>query len=92
MRLPWQKRPKLSPDEIGARCPSCHCELPVSFEQRLLLADSQPCWLFCPLCVRLVAGQAFTRKSAEAGASGALASESVKTSTNSRAQALAQPA
>jgi hypothetical protein len=92
MRLPWQKRPTLSADEIGARCPSCRCELPVSFEQRLLLADSQPCWLFCPLCVRLVAGQAFARKSAEAGASGALEGEPVKTSSHSRPQTVAQPA
>lgn len=69
MWLPWKKRPKLSPDEIGARCPDCHCELPVSFEQRLLLADGQPSWLFCPVCVRLVAGQAFVRKATEANAS-----------------------
>jgi hypothetical protein len=90
MRLPWFRRPKLSPDEIGARCPSCHCELPVTFEQRLLLADRQPSWLFCPLCRRLVAGQPFARKSGEPASSGASAREPVKIS--SRPQTVAQPA
>lgn len=93
MRLPWKKRPKLSPDEIGARCPDCRCELPVSFEQRVLLADNQPCWLFCPLCVRLVAGQAFARKPDEAKVpSTAPTAETVRSGSRLRLQAIDQTA
>jgi hypothetical protein len=63
MRLPWiiRKR-KRAIGDIGARCPQCHCELPLMFEQSLLLADDKRVWLFCPICARTVAGEGFFRQ------------------------------
>jgi hypothetical protein len=40
VRFPWMKRsPQPTAREIGARCPGCRCELPVTFEQAMRLAD-----------------------------------------------------
>lgn len=63
MRLPWKRSGKLKPSaqEIGATCPGCQCELPLTYEQRLLLADGGPAWPFCPVCARIVSADAFTR-------------------------------
>lgn len=63
MRFLWKRSGKLkpSPQEIGARCPGCRCELPLTYEQRLLLADGGPAWPFCPVCARIVSADAFTR-------------------------------
>lgn len=58
----WKRSGKLkpSPQDIGARCPGCRCELPLTYEQRLLLVDGGPAWLFCPVCARIVSAEAFT--------------------------------
>ena len=63
MRLPWKRarKPKPTPQEIEGRCPGCRCELPLTYEQRLLLAAGAPAWPFCPLCARIVSADAFTR-------------------------------
>lgn len=59
MRWPWDNRKrKLTPDLISAKCPHCGCDLAVTFEQRILLADGQPIWPFCPICTQVVAAKA----------------------------------
>lgn len=56
MRLDWfKRRKKPSPSEVGARCPNCHCSLPIMYEQAMLLAGGKLVWLFCPVCMRIVA-------------------------------------
>jgi len=64
VRLPWTRsaKPRPSPRHIGARCSGCRRELPLTYEQGLLLADDRPVWLFCPLCARIVWAEAFTRE------------------------------
>ena len=63
MRLPWKRSGNARPPrDIGAKCPGCRCELPLTYEQRLLLDDAAPVWLFCPLCTRIVSAEAFTRE------------------------------
>ena len=42
---------------VVARCPHCHSELPLGLEQSAWLRGDGHLWLFCPLCVRIVAGQ-----------------------------------
>jgi predicted nucleic acid-binding Zn-ribbon protein len=49
--------------DIGARCPGCDSELPLTFEQQILLRSGQKPWLFCPACRRIVAGEPFVRGS-----------------------------
>lgn len=59
MRLPWNKQ-TATPMTAGpavARCPDCHCQLSISFEQHIFLAESKPVWIFCPICARIVSGE-----------------------------------
>ncbi len=72
MRLFWiEPRAKKSVHAPGARCPDCHCELPIMFEQALRLADDEPVWLFCPLCKCIVRAEAFVREQTAAPAKAA---------------------
>jgi hypothetical protein len=57
----FKRRRKLSPAEITARCRGCHSELPIMYEQAVLLADGNPVWLFCPACTRIVAAERIVR-------------------------------
>jgi hypothetical protein len=58
MKRPWlQQSAAPPPAELRAHCPHCRCELPVMEEEAMLLVSRKPVWLFCPVCVRLVAPQ-----------------------------------
>jgi hypothetical protein len=50
---------------FSARCPDCHCELPLTIEQSMLLASGAPVWPFCPVCTRIVRGEAFHKTKTE---------------------------
>lgn len=52
MRWPWTR--KQDPKTIRAECPHCRGDLPLTFEQAMLLADGQPAWVFCRVCQRIV--------------------------------------
>lgn len=52
--MSWPWRQKRDPKRIGAECPHCRAELPLTLEQAMLLADRQPAWVFCRVCQRIV--------------------------------------
>ncbi len=51
------KRSGPAPESIGARCPGCHREAAVSYEQKLLMAAGRRPYVFCPVCRRFAAAE-----------------------------------
>lgn len=43
----------ISLDRIGARCPICRCDLPITYEQAIRLAATNPCGSFVH-CARML--------------------------------------